>query len=464
MTLPAVFRPRASAASIALRIGVLAIALTSAIAPAQNADSAAKGDTTGELLRPIVDRESDSLEKLYQSIHAKPELSLQEKETAHTLAENLKAAGFDVTTNVGGHGLVAVLKNGPGKTLLIRGDMDALPVKEETGAAYASKTTGKDAAGRDVPVMHACGHDVHVTSLVGVARAMQATKDRWSGTLVLIGQPAEEIGRGSASMLADGLYTRFPRPDYCLALHVDSDLEAGKVGWVSGFSMANVDSVDVVVRGVGGHGAQPQATKDPVVIASQIVLALQTIASREIHPREPVVVTVGSISGGTKHNIIPDQVTLQLTVRTYKDETRTKVLAAIERISKGIAVAAGVPKDLEPIVTVKDEFTPSLYNSPELVQRVKGVFEKTLGADNVVEREPSMGGEDFARYGKSEPKIPIFMFRVGSVPLEKYKAAKAAGTPLPSLHSSKYLPDARATITTGVTAMTAAALDLLQKP
>jgi len=454
---------RSGFAAVVAGVAALAAGACSGICLAQDRGTTVDRNANNELLRPILDRDAAFLERLYQAIHAKPELSLQEKETAHTLAENLKSAGFETTTGVGGNGVVAVLKNGPGKTLLVRADMDALPVREETGAAYASRVTTKDPQGRDVPVMHACGHDVHVTALVGVARAMQATKQRWSGTLVLIGQPAEEIGRGSAAMLADGLYTRFPRPDYCLALHVDSDLEAGKVGWVSGFSMANVDSIDVVVRGVGGHGAQPQATKDPVVIASQIVLGLQTIASREIHPREPVVVTVGAINGGTKHNIIPDQVTLQLTVRTYKDETRAKVLAAIERISKGIAAAAGIPKELEPIVTVKDEFTPSLYNSPELVERVRGVFQATLGAENVVEREPSMGGEDFARYGKSEPKIPIFMFRVGSVPPEKFKAAKASGTPLPSLHSSKYLPDAKPTITTGVTAMTAAAMDLLAK-
>lgn len=416
-----------------------------------------------ELLRPIVDRESPSLEKLYQTFHANPELSLHETETAHKLAENLKSSGYDVTTGVGGHGLVAVLKNGPGKTLLIRADLDALPVLEETKAAYASKATTKDPAGRTVAVMHACGHDIHMSSLVGVARTMVAMKDKWTGTLVLIGQPAEEVGKGAAAMLADGLYTRFPRPDFALALHVDSELESGKVGWVSGFSMANVDSVDIVVRGVGGHGAQPQATKDPVVIASQIVLALQTIRSREIHPREPVVVTVGAINGGTKHNIIPDSVTLQLTVRTYRDDTRAKVLASIERIAKGIANAAGVPKELEPVVDLKDEFTPALYNSPELVERVKGVFLKTFGESHVVEREPSMGGEDFARYGKAEPKVPIFMFRVGSVQADKVKAASEGGPALPSLHSSKYLPEAKPTIETGVTAMTAAALDLLGK-
>lgn len=419
--------------------------------------------SAAELLRPIVGREYPSLEKLYRLIHENPELSLNEEQTAARVADELRAAGFEVTPGVGGHGVVAVMKNGAGKTLLVRADMDALPVREETGAAYASKATRTDPQGRTVPVMHACGHDVHVTTLVGTARAMAALKGHWAGTLVLIGQPAEEVGKGAAAMLKDGLFTRFPRPDFCLASHVDAELESGKVGYASGFVNANVDSVDVVVRGAGGHGAQPHTTKDPVVVAAQTVLALQTIASREVHPREPVVVTVGSIHGGLKHNIIPDEVTLQLTVRTYKDETRRQVLAAIERIARGTAAAAGVPTDREPLVTVNDEYTPSLYNAPELVARVRSTFERALGAGNVVEREPTMGGEDFARYGREEPKVPIFLFRVGSVPPEKLRAARAGGPPLPSLHSSKYLPEAEPTIRTAVTAMTAAALDLLAK-
>ena len=451
-------RPAAAVFALLLACGISRAPAADAERPAQPAPPAA-----AELLRPIVGREYPSLEKLYRSVHQNPELSLHEERTAARLADELRAAGFEVTTAVGGHGVVAVMKNGPGKTLLVRADMDALPVKEETGAAYASKVTRTDAQGRAVPVMHACGHDVHVTTLVGTARAMAALKDRWAGTLVLIGQPAEEVGQGAAAMLKDGLFTRFPRPDYCLASHVDAELESGKIGWVSGHAMANVDSVDVVVRGAGGHGAQPHTTKDPVVIAAQTVLALQTIASREVRPREPVVVTVGSIHGGLKHNIIPDEVTLQLTIRTFKDETRQQVLAAVERIAKGTAAAAGVPKDREPLVKLGDEYTPALYNTPELLARVRSAFERALGAGNVVEREPSMGGEDFARYGRTDPKVPIFLFRVGSVPPEKMKASKAGGPPLPSLHSSKYLPDREPTIRTAVTAMTAAALDLLAK-
>jgi hippurate hydrolase len=345
---------------------------------------------------------------------------------------------------------------------MIRTDLDALPVKEETGAEYASKATVKDSGGAVVNVMHACGHDIHITSIVGVARLMSRMKDQWKGTLILIGQPAEEVGKGAKAMLADGLFTKFPRPDYVLAQHVDAELEAGKVGWVSGYSFANVDSVDVTIRGVGGHGAHPHSTKDPVVMAAQVVLALQMIASRETDPREPVVVTVGSIHGGTKHNIIPDEVKLQLTVRTYKDEVRQQVLAAIERIAKGIAASAGVPAELAPTVKVLDEFTPATYNTPELVARVRGALGKTLGAENVVEREPVMGGEDFGRYGREEPRIPIFMYRLGSVRPEVVAESKKTGRALPSLHSSKYLPEARGTITTGVRSMTAAAMELLR--
>jgi hippurate hydrolase len=357
--------------------------------------------------------------------------------------------------------VVGVLKNGEGKTLLLRTEMDALPVKEETGAEYASTVTATDHAGNVVPVMHACGHDVHIASMVGTARAMVALKSQWRGTLVVIGQPAEELVRGARAMLADGLFTRFPRPDFCLAQHVDSELEAGKVGYVSGYAMANSDSVDVVIRGVGGHGAMPHMTKDPVVIAAQTILALQTIASREVKPIDSVVVTVGSIHGGTKHNIIPDQVHLQLTVRTYKDEVREQVLKSIERIARGTAAAAGVPEELRPVVKLGVQSTPATYNTPELVERVAGGLRKTLGEDKVVEREPTMGAEDFGLYGRQEPKIPCFLYRLGSVAPEKVAAAKSGGAALPSLHSSKYLPEREATLRTGVTAMTAAAVDLL---
>jgi hippurate hydrolase len=448
------------------RVAVCASLLLICVTSGLRAADAASGPSaaSAEEIRALVQKEYPALEALYQHIHSHPELSLAEARTGKRLADELRAAGYQVTEHVGGHGVVAVLENGKGKTLLVRTELDALPVREETGAPYASTVTTTDPSGRTLPVMHACGHDVHITSIVGVARAMVGLKDRWHGTLVLIGQPAEEVIQGAHAMLKDGLFTRFPRPDWCLAMHVDAELEAGKIGYVSGFALANSDSVDIVVRGVGGHGANPDKTKDPVVLAAQIVLGLQTIASRETKPTDPVVVTVGTIQGGTKRNIIPNEVVLQLTVRTYKDDVRERTLKAIDRIAKGTAIAAGVPKELEPVVTVsEDESTPATYNTPELVEHVTGVFKRVLGPDNVIEREPVMGAEDFGRFGRTEPKVPIFMYRLGSVPPEKVAESKRTGVALPSLHSSRYLPQRKETIETGVFTMTAAALDLLSK-
>jgi hippurate hydrolase len=423
--------------------------------------NAAMGAAPKEDIKTIVEKEYPSLEKIYMGVHQAPELSLMEDKTAAFLAGELRKAGYEVTEHVGGYGVVAVLKNGDGKTLLIRTDLDALPVKEETQAQYASAVMTKDLAGQVVPVMHACGHDIHITTMVGVARTMAELKKNWKGTLILIGQPAEEVGKGAKAMIADGLFKKFPRPDYALALHVDAELEVGKVGYISGYAMANVDSVDVLIRGVGGHGAMAHMTKDPIVIAAQCVLAFQTIASREVKATEPVVVTVGSIHGGTKHNVIPDEVKLQLTVRTYKDEVREQVISAIERIAKGISASAGVPKNLEPVVMVKDEFTPATYNTPELTERVVGSLKGMVGEENVVKREPTMGGEDFGRYGREEPKIPICMYRLGSVAAERVAESKRpGGRPLPSLHSSKYLPE-REAIRVGVMTMSGAAIDLL---
>ena len=427
---------------------------------------AAEGGATPAVIEQVrlnVEKQYPALETLYTTIHREPELSLSEEKTAARLAEQLRSAGYEVATGVGGHGVVAILRNGPGKTLLLRADMDALPVREQTGAPYRSTARGKNPDGQMVPVMHACGHDVHVACLAGTAKAMAELKGKWKGTLVLIGQPAEEVGKGAAAMLKDGLFDRFPRPDWCLALHVDAELEAGKVGYVPGYALANVDSVDIVVRGLGGHGAMPHNARDPIVVAAQTIMALQTIDSREIDPLQPVVVTVGSIHGGTKHNIIPDEVVMQLTVRTYTDETRNKTLKTIDRIVKGTAMAAGVPEDRAPLVTVKDEFTPATYNTPELVGRVVPVFQRAVGEGNVVKREPVMGGEDFGRYGREEPKIPIFMYRLGSVAPDKVAESKKPGArTLPSLHSPFYLPEPKSTIRTGVATMTAAAIDLLQ--
>jgi len=410
-----------------------------------------------------VDAEYPSLFEFYKHLHANPELSFHEAQTATRLASELKQAGFEVSTGVGGFGVVAVLRNGPGPTVLVRTDLDALPVKEQTGLPYASQVITKDDAGNEVSVMHACGHDIHMTTLVGTARALAAEKSAWNGTLVLIGQPAEERGSGARAMLADGLFTRFPKPDYCLALHDKSDLPAGTVGTTPGAALANVDSVDITVRGVGGHGSAPETAKDPIVLASQIVLALQTIVSREISPHDPAVVTVGSIHGGTKHNIIPDEVKLQLTVRSYNETTRAKLLAAIKRIAHGQALAAGVPEGLLPEVRFSEDQTPATYNDPSLTERVTKAMRKVLPADRIVTVKPVMGGEDFSEYGRTADKIPICLFWLGGVKQETYDAAHREGKPLPSLHSPFWAPDPEPTIKTGVTAMTAAVLDLMKK-
>jgi amidohydrolase len=400
--------------------------------------------------------------KLYKHLHANPELSFHEKRTAARVAAELKRAGYKVTTGVGGHGVVAVWKNGSGPTVLVRADMDALPVKEQTGLPYASRVTTKDDTGAEVPVMHACGHDFHMTSLIGVARVMAQLKDRWSGTLVVIGQPAEESGGGAVAMLKDGLFTRFPKPDFCLALHDKSDLPAGMLAYTPGLMMANVDTVDILVRGLGGHGAWPHTAKDPVVLASQIVLALQTIVSREVEPGQAAVVTVGAIHGGTKHNVIPDEVKLQLTVRSYTDAVRKKTLAGIKRIARGQALAAGVPEDRLPVVTIPDQTFNALFNDPQLTGRVAATFKSWFGGENVQPAEPTMGGEDFAEYGRTPDRIPLCLFWVGAVNRAKFTQAQRTGRSLPPLHSPFWAPDPEPTIKTGVTAMTAAVLELMR--
>jgi hippurate hydrolase len=379
------------------------------------------------------------------------------------VAEELRKAGYEVTSGVGKNGVAGVLRNGPGPTVLVRADMDALPVKEQTGLPYASTVVTKDAKGNEVPVMHACGHDMHMTCLVGTARLLAQLRDLWHGTLVLIGQPAEEAGGGAQAMLADGLFTRFPRPEFCVAIHDSAELAVGTVGYTPGFSGANVDSVDLVVHGVGGHGAYPHKTKDPVVLAAQIVLALQTIVSREVRPGEPAVVTVGTIHGGTKRNVIPDAVVLQLTVRSYSDEVRRETLDAIKRIARGQAIAAGIPEDRLPEVTVTDDFTPALYNDPALTERLTGVLKGWFGETNLIRKPPSMGGEDFSEYGRVPPKIPICMFDVGGVSPDALKESQRTGKPLPSLHSALWAPVPEPSIKAGVTTLTACVLELMGK-
>lgn len=411
----------------------------------------------------LVKEQLPSLVTLYQQLHANPELSMHEVETAAVIARELRAAGLEVTEKFGGHGLVGVLKNGEGPTILVRTDLDALPVKEQTGAPYASTKRVKDDLGRDVDVMHACGHDIHMTSFIGTARVLSRLRDQWKGTLIMIGQPAEERVLGARLMLRAGLFSKFPRPDMALALHCSSDMAHGTVGIVEGYALANVDSVDIVVKGVGGHGSMPHLGKDPIVLASHIVLALQNIVSREVRPGDPAVVTVGSIHGGTKSNIIPDEVRLQLTLRSYKTETRRHLIESIRRIVKAQAESAGMPVEKMPEVIVSDDQSPALYNQPELCTKVRQIFEKTLGDANVLTREPVMGAEDFAEYGLTQEKVPLCMFWLGTQPPEKVAEAKVQGTTLPSLHSPFFKPIPEPTIETGVHAMTSAVLGLMTK-
>jgi hippurate hydrolase len=410
-------------------------------------------------LKKRIAADYDRLDALYKHVHAHPELSLQEVQTAARLAKELREAGFEVTEKVGGTGIVGVLKNGKGPTILVRTDIDALPIVEATGLPYASKVRARDRYGNDVGVMHACGHDINLTCWTGAARQLAALKGQWSGTLVFVGQPAEEIGAGARMMLADGLFTRFPKPDYCIALHAEARAPHGHISYCEGQFQANVDSVDIIVRGRGGHGASPHATIDPIVLAARIILDLQTIVSRETDPLEPAVVTVGSIHGGTKHNIIPSEVKLQLTVRTASDASRQKVLAAIQRIAKAAAEGANAP---EPIIKVDpSEFTPALANDAALTKKMAALFQDVLGADNVHKRPGSMGGEDFSRYAR---EVPGFYFFVGSVDPERIAESKRpGGRPLAGGHTDGYAPVPEPTIKTGVLAMTTAVLRLLEK-
>jgi hippurate hydrolase len=418
------------------------------------------GNDLKEKLQAELARELPKLQDLYKHFHRNPELSLLEEKTAARFASELRDAGFEVTEKVGGHGVVGVLRNGSGPVVLIRSDLDGLPVKELTGLPYASVKKQVNTTGEEVPVMHACGHDMHMTSALGAAGFLARNKDIFAGTIVVIGQPAEERGAGARAMLKDGLFERFPKPDYCLALHVDSDLEAGRVSYVPGYILANVDMVDITIRGVGGHGAYPHLTKDPIVLAAETILAMQTLISREKAAGDPGVLTVGSIHGGTKHNIIPPEVKLQLTLRSYSDSVRTNLIAGIRRITRGMAMAAGIPEDQMPIVTVlEEEFTPATYNHLELTQRWTTQLEAFFGKDALKKEEPRMGGEDFGMYGRTEDKIPICMMWLGSVPRERMQS----GESIPSTHSPYYYPEPARTIETGVSALVVGVADLLRK-
>ncbi|MAY77452.1 amidohydrolase [Citromicrobium sp. WPS32] len=413
-------------------------------------------------LRAGVQDDMPELMELYRDLHANPELSFEEDETAAKLAARMRKLGFEVTEGVGKTGVVAVMENGQGPTVLIRADMDGLPVVEQTGLPFASTVKATPATGVETGVMHACGHDTHMTAWIGAAQQLVDHKDEWSGTLVMILQPAEEVGEGALAMLEDGLFTRFPKPDYAIAFHDAAQFPAGTIGYSPGYALANVDSVDITVKGVGGHGAYPQSTKDPVVLASSIVMKLQTLVSRELSPLEPGVVTVGSFRAGSKHNIISDEAKLQLTVRSYTDEARKLLLDGIARIARGEAIAAGIAEDQLPVVTVADPYTPSTFNDPEFTETVMTGFRTRFGEDRVMQVPSVMGGEDFSQYRRADPDgVESLIFWIGGVPEDEWQAAQNGEGALPSLHSPFWAPDAEKVIETGAEALAAAAIDLM---
>ncbi|WP_332874227.1 amidohydrolase [Bowmanella yangjiangensis] len=436
------------------RPALLSLALCSALFGAQ---------AQANSVTDAINKDLPSLMKVYKDLHQHPELSGQEVNTAAKLAKEARKLGFDVTEKVGGTGVVALMKNGPGPVVMIRADMDGLPVIEQTGLDFASKVIATTEEGMETGVMHACGHDTHMTGWLGAARQLAARKNEWSGTLMMILQPAEERGRGARDMLNDGLFKRFPKPDYALAFHNSSAAPAGEIGYTAGYTLANVDSINIVVHGVGGHGAYPQSTKDPIVLASRIVSTLQTLVSRELDPQDPAVVTVGSFQAGSKHNIISDKATLLLTVRSYSDATRQQIIDGITRIAKGEAIAAGIPEDLMPEVTYKKEYTPSTWNDPDFTRQMAGVFAEHFGADRVKEGKPSMAGEDFGRYYRADNSIKSMIFWVGGVPQNIWDDAQKNGSKLPSLHSPFWAPQADKVVATGAEALTLATLKLLKK-
>ncbi len=415
------------------------------------------GQQTG--IDQLIDQKYTYLETFYRDLHQWPELSTREKITSGKIAAELEKAGFAVTEHFGGFGVVGVMENGEGPVILIRTDMDALPIKEKTGLTFASRQKAI-LNGNEVDVMHACGHDMHMTVFTGTAYTLAALKDQWRGTVIMIAQPAEETGTGARSMLEEGLYARFGTPDYALAYHVSPELETGKIGYCPGPAMASVTSVNMTVKGKGGHGAYPHETIDPVVLSARIILAIQTLVSREISPLEPSVVTVGAIHGGFKHNIIPDEVTLLLTLRSYSEAVREQTIQGLRRISRGIAISAGLPEEKYPEVIVEEGYTPPLINDTDLTNRWVEVLNNTLGKENVVRVDPVMAGEDFGQYGFTEEKVPICLMWLGSVSEATMQDHLEKGTRLPPLHSPLFAPDPKTTIRTGVKSMVSVVLDL----
>ncbi|MBT1689104.1 amidohydrolase [Fulvivirgaceae bacterium PWU37] len=401
------------------------------------------------------------LEQLYRHLHEHPELSLQEEKTSARMARELKQAGFSVMENIGGYGLAGVLKNGDGPVVLIRTDMDALPLEEKTGLPYASKARGVNAAGQEVGIMHACGHDLHMSVFIGTARALVHARKYWKGTLVMVAQPAEEVGFGAEKMFSAGLYEKIPYPDVALALHNHATLPAGSIGYNPGNFMASVDMMNITVRGQGGHGAAPHETIDPIVLSAQMILAFQTIVSREINPLEPAVITVGSIHGGTVHNIISDEVKLQLTLRSYSPAVRKQIIGSIENKAKHLALQAGLPETKLPEITINEPRVPATINDKDLTLKLVSVFQTTFGKDRVSEVPSAMVGEDFSWFALQQKKVPLCMFWLGTAGAEAIKTAQQTNTPMPSLHAATFAPTINPALRTGITAMSAAALSLL---
>jgi amidohydrolase len=405
-----------------------------------------------------VDAAYSDIEALYKDLHRNPELAFQETQTTAKLAARLKTLGFEVTTGVGKTGIVAIMKNGAGPTVMLRTELDALPVAEKTGLPFASSLTTKNLAGQVVPVMHACGHDIHMSAWAGTARIMAGNKDRWHGTLMLVGQPAEETLGGAVAMLEDGLFKRFPRPDFALSLHDDDTMPAGTIGYHAGLFRAMSDRVEITVYGRGGHAAMPHSTIDPIVLASRIVLSLQTIVSRENNPAEPIVITVGSIHGGTQGNVIPDEVKMELSVRTLTPQVRTRTLAAIRRIAKGEAESAGAPR--EPLVTVPAVAPLPVVNDPALISRLAGALKRALGDQQVVEMPAKMTSEDFAQYGAAG--VPSALLHIGAVNPARLEESRRSGIPVPAPHSPEWAPDYEPTLKGAIHAEVAALLELLR--
>ena len=417
-------------------------------------------EPVNERIWNIVEEITATHREIYIDLHQNPELSLMEFETSKKMADNLETMGFEVTRSVGGNGVVGVLRNGPGKVIMLRTDMDALPIKETTGLPYASRVVAMDASGAEVPVMHACGHDMHMTMWLGTLKTLVIMKDEWQGTIVAVAQPAEELLAGAKDMINDGLFNRFPVPDYALAYHVNSHVPAGSIVYCPGPSHAGTRAADIKIFGSGGHGAMPHNTIDPIVLASRIILDLQTIISREIDPIKPAVITVGSIKGGAKHNIIPDEVEMLLTIRFFEDEVYEQIKEAIIRICRGVALSAGLKEDRMPLITFTDQYTPPVDNDPELVMRAVSSMGNILGQDKVIRIPPRTAAEDFGRYGRTPENIPVAMISVGSANHELYHDHVHHGAFLPPVHHSGYVPDFYPTFRNGVAAMSRALLDL----